>query len=115
MSNLIPVGYISSAALGVLPLHIKTGPDAPGEYFYIPHFVALGQAGTATLFDIRSFYGNFDITYQIEYDGVKCTIPELMQKSALLEVAELAPWDNAPEVGSRFWVNFDDEHFKFTG
>lgn len=45
------------------------------------------------------------------YDGVLCKVVDENEKGHLeLEVVELAPWPNAPEVGSRFWVPGDDKY-----
>lgn len=46
------------------------------------------------------------------YDGVLCRVVDENEKGDLeLEVLELMPWDNAPEVGTRFWINANDEYF----
>lgn len=46
----------------------------------------------------------------VTYDGVLCRIVSKNEKGHLeLEVLEFMPWENAPVVGSRFWVPGDDE------
>lgn len=47
----------------------------------------------------------------IIYDGVLCKVINTNEKGDLeLEVLEMMPWENAPDIGSRFWVPGDDEH-----
>lgn len=46
------------------------------------------------------------------YDGVLCVVVDENEKGDLeLEVVEMMPWPNAPEVGYRFWIKADDEYW----
>lgn len=45
------------------------------------------------------------------YDGVLCrVINENERGDKEIEVLEMCPWPNAPEVGSKFWVKSDDKY-----
>ena len=45
------------------------------------------------------------------YDGVICNIVEEHDTWLLLEVAEQAPWDYAPVLGTWFSINKDDVYW----
>lgn len=53
---------------------------------------------------------------QAFYDGVPVIIFEKNQKGDLhVEVIKKMPWENSPDVGSKFWVTGDDKYLNVIG
>lgn len=47
------------------------------------------------------------------YDGVPVKIVNRNEHGEVeIEVTEQIPWDNAPTIGSRFWISGDDKYLK---
>lgn len=97
------------------PLYIQTERESESDYFSNPHMFAIKDEKKVLVSELARAGVPFQMNQRLMYDGVPVFAFDMMPGSVLVSVKETMAWENAPEAGSTFWINFSDEYLKYTG
>lgn len=98
-----------------LPLFIQTEPEGPSDYFSNPHMFTIKDDKKLLVSELARAGVPFQMNQKLMYDGVPVFAFDMMPGSVLVSVKETMPWENAPQAGDTFWINFNDSYLKYTG